>query len=280
MVFRNKYVNKLRSRAGKYIAKELRRRYVSKRGVPKLKTVVRDVLALKRVINSEKKHFGPQVFTDPISTTNIFNVGLTNGAGEGMQLINITPQINKGTDRNNRIGNSVRVCSGCVHMNLAGMSAQSNNTTILIEFYRVNNTLYGMTPTPAVLGSDLFSQDPITSRYSSNCSRNPNYFRRFTRLRQVVVKTPQDNAGSSNFIKQLTIPFKFKKYHIRWDDSSTSLSGQAWTSGEIFMVVRCNNGNGSATVASLASNSALNLNTAVSTGFQFQFYTDFYYYDN
>lgn len=253
-----------------------RKRYI-KKGRLNMRRLGKDVLMLKSMVNAEKKHVGPLVYIEPISTTNIFPVGLTNGTGEGLQMINITPQLLKGNNRDNRNGNSIKLHSGCLHMNFAGQSAQSNNSLIKIEIYAVNNTLYGVTPTPNVFGSDLFKQDPITNRYSSNCSRNPNYFKRFTLLKSMTFRTPQDNAGSSNFIKQITMPLRFRNRHVRWDDQA---SGQGWTDGEIFLVVRSNNGNASTTVASSAANTALNLNTAVNTGFQFQLYTDFYYYDN
>lgn len=224
----------------------------------------------------EKGHFGPTSYTDPVSLTSTFSVGLTNGTGEGMQLINVTPQIIKGDDRNNRQGNSVKIVGGCVHINLAGQSAQSMNSKLIFELWKVSDYgLYGSNPTPATLGSDLFKQDPITSRYSSNCGRNPNFFTKFRCVRRKIVYTPQDNGAASNFVKQFTMPFKEGQV-IRWDDSAGGLN---YLNTEYHLVVRCSNGNASGTVTSATSNAALGLNTAVNTGFQFQLYTDFYFYD-
>lgn len=268
---------RVRRKLGKKLGKYMTKRYTNPSGSLKLKQVARDVAVVKRVVNSEKKHFGPTVFTDPVSLTTIFSTGLTNGTGEGMQLINITPQIIKGDNRDNRNGNSVKLVSACIHLNLAGQSAQANNTKMIFEVYQVKSYgLYGTSPTPAVLGSDLFKQDPITNRYSANCSRNPNYFSKFRCIRRLVVQTPQDNGGTSNFIKNFTLPMKLNQ-HLRFDDSAGGLN---YVNTEFFLVVRSNNGNCSGTVASATGNSALALNTAVLTGFSFQLYTDFYYYDN
>lgn len=268
---------RLRIKAGKALGKVMRKRYINKpTGALKLGQVIRDVAMVKKMVNAEKKHFGPTTYIEPVSTTNIFTVGLTNGAGEGMQMINITPQIIKGDNRDNRNGNSVKLVSGFVHINLAGQSAQANNSKLVFEIWQTKFKLYGLTPTPGVMGSDLFTQDPITGRYSSNCGRNPNFFKNFRLIRRQIVYTPQDNAGTSNFVRQVSLPFKLKQ-HLRWDDSNV---GAAWTNTEYFLIVRSNNGNASPTLISSTSNAALGLNTAVNTGFQFQLYSDYYYYDN
>lgn len=244
---------------------------------PAMATLARQVRGLRRVVTAEKKHIGPVLYIDATSGTSSFPVGLTNGTGEGMSLINITPQIIKGDDRNQRNGNAVKLVSACVHINMAGQSAQANNSRLVFEIYQVKGYgLYGTAPTPAVLGSDLFKQDPITGRYSTNCSRNPNYFSKFRLIRRQVVQTPQDNAGSSNFIKNITMAWKMSQM-LRYDDSAGGLN---YLNTEYFLVVRSNNGNCSATVASASANAALGLNTLVSTGFVFQMYTDFYYFDN
>lgn len=271
------FFKRMRRKLGKKLGKGLRRRYVSKKGGLKVKKLVRDVAIVKKMVNSEKKHYGPTSYTDPVSLTNIFSVGLTMGTGEGMRLINITPPIEKGDNRDQRNGNSVKLCGACLHINLAGQSAQSNNSKLIFEIWQVKDYgLYGTAPTPATLGSDLFKQDPMTARYSSNCGRNPNYFKKFRCIRRKIVYTPQDSGASSNFVRQFNMPMKLNQ-HLRWDDSAGGLN---YLNTEYFLVVRCSNGNSSGTVASASSNAALGLNTAVLTGFNFQMYTDFYYYDN
>lgn len=241
-----------------------------------LKRIASQVKSLTSQVNAEKKHFGPVIMAD-LDGASTIPFGLTNGtnADGGGSIIDLRPVIAEGTGRDERIGNSVKLHSMCLKIVVAGQSAQSMNSKMTFEIYKVNgNRPYeGTNRGFNILGKDLFKPDPLTLLFPPDATRNPNYFKQFSLVRRITKYTPQDNGGTSNFVSSFKIPLKFKNYHLRWDDVGNQLT-------QMVLVIRANNGNRSVATASLVGQAALGLNTAVNTGFVCNVIADYYYYDN
>lgn len=241
--------------------------------------LARVVRSLQKVAIGEKKMIENYLLNPESPTLTTVPIGLVSSSAnnEAGGLYQLYPTLVKGTGRSDRIGNRVNLHSGLLNIHLCGQSAQAMNTKIHIQLFRVMGEPYAYTSQPAsnwsTVGADMFKIDPIIGlRSATSAIRNPNYFKQFRVVAQRTIYTPQDNGSSSNFIKSLTIPIRFRNQVIQYDDGNNVISGQ------YFLVVRCSNGNSSAVSASTISN--LGLNTAINTGFNMTAHMTWYYYDN
>lgn len=238
--------------------------------------LAKQVKVLAQQTNAEKKHYGPVFMTD-LEGASTIPVGLSNGtnADGGGSIVDLRPTIVQGLTHDDRIGNSVRLHALHLKFAVAGQSAQSMDSKLTFEVYRVNNNrpYNGSDRGWSILGKDLFKPDPLTQLFPCDATRNPNYFNQFTLIRKKTIYTPQDNGGSSNFIRKFNMGIKFPKYHIRWDDAGNQIT-------QLILVVRASNGNRSVATATLTGQAMLGLNTAVNTGFVFNCIADYYYYDD
>lgn len=243
---------------------------------PTMARIARQVRTLASQSNAEKKHFGPIIMTD-IDGPSTIPVGLCDGTNTlgGGSIIDLRPTISQGVTGDDRIGNSVRLHAMHLKICVAGQSTQSMNSQLSFEVFRVNGykPYEGSTRDWNGMGKDLFKPDPLTGLFPIDCTRNPNYYAQFTLLRRKVISTPQDNGGTSNFLRKFNIGIKFPKYHLRWDDAGNQLT-------QLILVVRASNGNCSVASAALTAQSMLGLNSAVNTGFVYNCIADYYYYDD
>lgn len=249
-------------------AKALKRRYISKRKGLRFGRIAKDVMMLKKMVNAEKKHYGPLNFGDSLA------FGYANGAGSanGGLLLDVSPSaMVRGSNRDQRTGNSVKVSTGCLRCYITGQSANTMGGHVSIELYHVKNDYYA-TMSWGSLGNDLFLPNPFTSIADIKSGRNPNYFKDFQLIRKVVKYLPVDVTNGGNKVLDFAIPLKFRNHHFRYDDSGSFVGGQ------IICVVRASTGNASSVTT--ATNTPFGLNTAVNTGFLLQMTTDWYYYDN
>lgn len=269
-----KYAKKQFNRAKGYAKK----RYTQK-GAPlglNMKNIAHDISMLKKVINAEKKHFGPLMLVNP------YSVGQVSINGQGSTAFVATPGTNmvEGTGRENRTGNSVKAHAFNYDFQVIAQASQKNIATLIFELYRVPNQIIDvgslgtiLTCLSQVYVPNKWLGDGITY-YDSNSSRNPDYFKDYKLVRRKIVRVIPD-AQSNTYIKTFRVGYKPKGgLHQRYAKSPSGTI--SYQDGQLIWIVRCSNGNagGSASTVTGAAE------TTAATGFDISCSMDMYFYDN
>lgn len=263
-----RFVRRVAKKAGGAI----KRRYYNKKTGLNVKQIVKDVNTLKKMVNAEKKHFGPLITAD----TRL--LGQVNGNVGGSTIFGAVPQdaMVQGNGRSQRSGNSVKAHAFNYDFQITAQANQKNISYITLELYRVPNQVFGYATTTEI--NTLLSQLYVPNKWlgdgithiDGTCSRNPDYFRDFRLVRKKVIRVAPDTQ-SNTWIKTFRIGYKPRNLHQRYNDSNTFLDGQ------LIWVARCSNGNSNISTTSTLTGVA---EAGVGTGFSIMCAIDMYYYDN
>jgi len=259
-----KYMRKTGKKAYSTAKKYAKKRYVSKAGY-KYDQIMKDIMVLKSIVNAEKKQFSVNSGTAPLGQTN----GLT---GDGAYIFDITPTPAQGTGDSNRVGDSIKLHSAVMNLQLKQQANTSHATRCIMEIYQVLGTPQTVAnvlgqmfkPTPFLVGA------PIRDY---NAAYDQDYRQQYRCLfrRKLTVKADQTSVQTTH--STYKFPLRFGKFgqHIKYAENSGTVA-----SGQIVLIIRCDSGNmGSAatTISNAVStgpNSGLVLNRAM----------EYYYYDN
>jgi hypothetical protein len=231
----------------------------------------KDVAMLKAMVNAEKK----RVITSTVSGV----IGQVDFNAPGGMCHDLTPSISQGTGYSSRIGNSVKIHSMFIQCQLQSQSAQLTQNTLVIQIFKVIGQPY-VSGTNATFGfsnnsnplNHIFLSDPFSGVRTLISPRDPDYFKRFRVLRTIRRTIKADSTGSESTIKTIGIPLKFKNYHLKYSQDTSTL-----TEGQLLMVAFLENGNSSTSSSSAVSNAPV---TAINTGYKFLYTTTHYFYDN
>jgi hypothetical protein len=217
---------------------------------------------VKRLINVEKKFANTSY--DLVS-------GQVNGLGGGANIFDVTPSfIGKGSDRNQRTGNSIKLTGIHFEGQFQHQSITSDSNVVIIELWKPRATA-GVPMSLSSTGEELFNTNPFINQIDFQSRRNSDYYHDYYRLRYLVVKIPGD---LTNVNINRTINFRMGvklNHHLRWKDDNTLIGGQ------IFMTIRCASGNSSGTTN--ATDPDLS-HTATNTGLKTRIAQISYYVDN
>lgn len=256
-----KVVRKTANAAGK--------RYYSKTDGLRVGNIIKDVALLKKMVNAEKKHYGPYAVVDGVLT-----VGQISQDSSGALAVDMTPAIVQGATRSTRNGNSIKMHSAHFVIQLTGQINQSNKTKCIIEFWKVKNDV-GLSTATAL--SQLFNHDPFISDgtalsvFDYQSGRDPDYFNDWVKIGSKLVVFNPDSVSGQTMIQTVNMGVKFRNFHMRWNDSGLL------TDGQIFMTIRCDTGNSSTVASTLATKVS---QTGASTGINIRYGYDYYFYDN
>lgn len=256
-----------RQRAGRVVKKVIRKgykmakkRYINKKGNFRLSRLAKDVAMVKRVINVEKKR-------NASAYTGV--VGQVNGAGGGAAMIDITPTISQGVAVNERTGNSVKL-TGCY---IQGQFLQQGNTLdsnkFSVEIWCHKNKEVPMSL--ASTGTEIYNPSPFSGQIDLVSQRSQDYFSDYVCIKKQLVYVKGDQYSTTNIVRNATfnMPVKLNR-HLRWNNSGTLIQGQ------LFMIIRAQNGNCSLTTASTANIA----HQGVATGYSYGINSIFYNVDN
>lgn len=248
------------------------RRKIAKRYPAKKKPLVaawrmyRDIEMLKSFVNAEKKNINKNSGTNP--------VGQIEANSDGAYKVDITPQPANGTGESQRTGDSIKLSTAVLNLQLRQQSANTQGCRFIVEIFKVLGTPQTITnafdqlykPNPWITGADIRD-------YSSVPDGDFRQQYKLILSRKMYIK-PDTTGGSQQLYSTYKFPIKFGKYghHVKFDTGTTTVA-----SGQIIMIVRADSGNRSSSVASTLGNV---VTTAVSTGASMNYNMEFYYYDN
>jgi len=241
-----KYAKKQVKRAGKF----LKKRYV-KKGMPNIKNIINDVKMLKHLVNVEKKRSDTTVtIAQPFARAN--------AGADGAYHAILSPTIAQGVQNNERIGNSIKLVSGCLDFSIEqqSLAINSNKLKLMIVCRQENAANYTST---ASLNS-LMEVNPFTSRRDFYSNRDPEFFSEFRVIKTVTMTLAQDQISTGTARIQKKIPLKFN-HHLKYNNDGTTTT----TKNQFYLFVFASDGE----MASPAL-----------TGAQIQYNMRWYYTDN
>jgi len=150
------------------------------KGVPQL---AKDVLALQKLINVEKKVF---------ELTNTVNVGQVFANVNGIGIIDVTPNPAEGITYTTRNGRSIKLTGGTMNMQFSEQSAQNIRCRVKIQLIQVIGNPFS---SGATMLSELYDVNPLTTIIDFNSDRNPNNFRQF----KILATKPEISGSGCNF---------------------------------------------------------------------------------
>lgn len=260
-------------KAVKKVARKVRghaiKRYFNKGYQPKVDQIMSDVTRLKALMNVEKK-----VYTIPATLS---SVGQVNGNNAGFLAVDLTPVPSVGVSEGNRTGTSIKLTSSHMQFQFIGQSAAINRTRFRLVF--LENKGEPIT-NPTTWASSILLANPFITGGSlidyASCW-NQNTYGNFRIIKQHYMTINPDSITSEVNIKSLSLGFKYnhgKGMHIRYGSGTNVPSHQ-----QIIMLVFADTGNCSTSIASTGGLTGL-AQTAINTGYNFNYYIKHYFIDN
>lgn len=233
-----------------------------KKGKLSSSRLFKDVQMLKNMINAEKK----QITLNTVSTT----VGQVNGANsQAFYLLDVTPVISQGITGTTRNGNSVKIHSMVLKGQLIQQSAAVQAQRIKVEFFMNKSTTLS---TSGLIGA-IYDPNTLNGLYDINSTRALDTYKNFYCVSRKYYTINQDNQANVTGFKDITIPLKFKSWHVKYDDNNSN----SITNGQMIMIVTADSGNVNPSTTSTITTIPV---IAPSTGSAFNFFINYWYYDN
>lgn len=266
-----KNLTRYAKKAGKYVVKQAKKRYVNKRGNLKVGRMVKDIAMLKKMVNAEKKRI--EMYNGYIEGVSQF---VCNSAGTNLDtgyiIKDITPIISQGTTYSTRSGSSVKLHSMQAQFQLNQQANAVSPTTISVEFWRVRNQV--VTANATTMGQ-IYDKNAISFFTDYHSTRNPDHFKDYQLIAKKRVRFEQDSISGIQNIKDFRIPRRLFNHHVRYAGDSNTV-----TEGQILLVVRASTGNkgsATATIGFLGSTPPVLTNVS---GINVTMALRYYYYDN
>jgi len=238
-----------------------------KRGGVNTGAIAADVMKLMSMVNAEKK-----IYTLALQSNSVGQVRIN---ATGAQCFDITPMMGQGTDQFTRNGISVKLHSQLWQFQVIQQSAALSGNTIHIEMWYNS----GPTRDQATLLTDMYEPSIFSGVIDMTSTRNPDHFKDYRLLRKVSRKL-HDPAYAGDLVNStFTIPIKFnrgKGHHIRYTGSGFTNYLNDVQAGQIFIIMRTNNGNSSPTTASTLPVVV----TGINTGLTVKWANKTWFYDN
>ena len=242
-----------------------KKRYTTRKGLPKLGQVFRDVATMKKMINAEKKRYDFSTLDG-----DGYVLGQVQGNTENARVINITPTMAVGAQNGQRIGNSIKMHSAFIRLQFVGQVALVSAQRHRFEVWYVDNQ---EDMAPGTLLPKLFVANEFNGLFDFNSTRNQAYFTQYQKVCSRTITLPSEDIANEVMIKDYSIPLKLTK-HLKYLDASTARP----TTGTYFITVRSDSGNGSATTPCTLTRTLPQ--KAVNTGSFMNISVAEYYYDN
>ena len=214
---------------GKKMAKK---RYLTKKGLPRLGRIVKDIKSLKRSFNVEKK------WVDiPEASHAVGQISATSATvySYGYKIHDITPFIQQGLQVGNRTGNSVKITGATMRIQLYHNTNQISSNLAFFDIYRVD---FAQTINDT-LATKIYEPNPFytSAVIDGQSQRNTNYSGVFTKICSRKVYIPPDSHEQDKGIKYVNINLRLND-KIKYNEiGGTPLNCQ------YIMVYRAGNGN-------------------------------------
>lgn len=236
----------------------------SSRLLKQVPRVLKDVMALKSMVNAEKKRFEQNLNSgNPI--------GQVNGNSSGHWLLDLTPNIQQGDGYNQKNGNSYKWHSSFLDFQFQQQTATNGALRIKIQLIKVVGQ--ALSTVSDIMGK-FIEPTSFTSGivYDINSPRDPDYFKNYIVLKTKYVYLPADNLNGQLSMKRVKMGIKYKNHHVRTNNNDPTI-----TMGQVLILITADRGNCSSTTASTITGIP---DGTINSGASFLGEFTHYYYDN
>ena len=150
-----------------------------------------------------------------------------------------------------------------------------SSLTLFFELWYNN----GMTMDKGVALNSIYQPSIFSGVIDTTSTREPNHMNDFTMYYKKRIYLPADALSGVNSTKTLSIPLKINKgkgRHVRYTGSGSTNYLTDIQNGQMFIIIRCENGNANSTTASTLPVSI----TGTNTGIRMRASWKQWYYDN
>lgn len=212
--------------------KVAKKRYLTKKGLPKVSTMVKDIRYLKRALNVEKKYVDMPELSHKVGQLSATSVSAYT---YGYKIHDITPEVSQSLLVSGRSGNSVKLVGASIRVQLYHNLDQISKNQAFIDIYKVDQPkTVNDTTAREIFDRNLFYSTPIID---SSCFRNPNYMSVYKKIATRKITIPADSEAADKGIVYLNINLKLNQ-HLRFNDT-TAVPANC----QYLMVYRATNGN-------------------------------------
>jgi len=203
-------------------------RNMAKKRYSNRSNIAKDVAMLKHLVNVEKKRVEKTVtIAQPFARSN--------ASADGAYHEILTPTINQGIAFNERVGNSVKLVSGCLDVSIEQqINALNSNKLKLWIICRPENA--GGYSSLATL-NQLLEVNPFTNRRDFYSNRDPEYFSEFRIIKTLTMTLQQDAISTGTSRLQKKIPLKFN-HHLKYNTDGSTIS----TKNQFYIIVTASDG--------------------------------------
>jgi len=138
--------------------------------VASMTSIARDVMVLKRAINSEKKK--ANLFLDDAYFGLTYTTGATTG---GYYASYMHPVIQQGNGSNERNGNSVKLVSAMFQAQFTPQTS-ADHTDLSFRWYIVNKPDANVATSPVTMANQLLNNNPFNGQLDTFSNRDPEFF--------------------------------------------------------------------------------------------------------
>ena len=260
------FVKKAVRKAKKYVKKRYNVGGKRSGGVNK-EAVVADVMKLMSMVNAEKK-----IYQLPLQTAFVGQVAVNL---TGAVCLDITPMMAEGADQFQRNGISVKLHSQLWQFQVLTEGSAQVANKVHIEFWYNTGTVLPQ----ATLLTNTYDPSIFSGVIDMTSTRNADHFGEYKLLRKHTAYLKEQSIAGVISNNTFQIPIKFNKgkgHHIRYTGTGSTNYQTDVQNGQIFMILRAENGNSSGLVASTLPVAI----TATSTGVKCLFANKTWFYDN
>lgn len=224
------------------------------------------VAKMAQMINAEKKR----------NTLTLTGAGLAQCYANlsGYIVQDITPNPSQGTTSITRTGNSIKLHSSILKLQLYHQANCNAPMIVRINIFRVK----GVYQNPSTFITNILALNPFVLNSGSpaiidvNSTYNPDYFGTFQLVYKKRFTMPMDSYSGVNAIKTFNIPLRHKNHHVRYQSDGSTTSSE----GQLIMFMTTDSGNFANTASTLTNIPV----TGASTGLIVNYQIQHFFYDN
>jgi len=191
--------------------------------------IVKDLAMLKHLVNIEKKRIDVTQ-----STAVAFAQSNTTGVSGAYSAL-LSPKPDEGVAQGQRIGQSIKLVSGCLDMQI---TQQANTLNALkVKYWLVKRADNSSNYSSALSISQFFEANPFSGVVDYYSARDPEFFTAFKVVKTGTMVLPQDQITTGTAIKQIKVPLTFND-HLKFP---TDLVGNT-TKNQFYLFVTCSGG--------------------------------------
>jgi len=202
-------------------------RNMAKKRYSNRSNIAKDVAMLKSLVNVEKKR------KDFTKTIQLF--AQRNGSNDGFHHEDITPVIPQGITGATRTGNSVKLTSGCLDIQIAQQGNNINDMKIKLWLVCRPDNAGGYASN--VTGNQLLEVNPFSTFRDFYSNRDPEYFGEFRVIKTATMTLKADSISTGTSYIQKKFPLKFN-HHLKYNQDGST----ATTKNAMYLIVTASEG--------------------------------------